>query len=191
MLETRELLLQCGGCRTRRPHALHQSQIRQLAQGASLQLHCRFCTSLQSWTAVEPVDPARWSPKELTQARNVLLVDDDDLIRKLLGKVMETWQANIDVAENGKEAFAKLASKSYDLMICDLQMPEMNGVELFRHVRDNGLISPERIIFLTGDQSAPAKEFLDQSGCYYLYKPIQFRELSENVQEIFSNLEGG
>jgi CheY-like chemotaxis protein len=73
------------------------------------------------------------------RTKSILLVDDDDLILKLLQKVLESWEVSIEVSLNGKEALSKLASRNFDLMICDVQMPDMNGEELFKHVQENAL----------------------------------------------------
>ncbi len=185
MIETRQVVLRCGICRTQRPFNLNMSQLRRLAEGFPLQLHCSFCSSPQYWTAIEPIDMDAVSAKP-TQSKSILLVDDDDLILKLLQKVLESWDAHIEVAVNGKDALSKLASRSFDLMICDVLMPEMSGQELFRHIQDNALLPPERILFLTGDKRSQLKEFLDSTGCYYLYKPIQFLEFSGHVQAVLA-----
>jgi CheY-like chemotaxis protein len=161
------------------------SQVRRLAEGFPLQLHCSYCSSAQYWAAMEPVELDK-RPSWPTKVKSILLVDDDDLILKLLQKVLETWNAHIEVATNGKDALSKLASRSFDLMICDVLMPEMSGQELFRHIQENALLPPERILFLTGDRRSQLKEFLDGTGCYYLYKPIQFLQFSGHVQAVLS-----
>lgn len=185
MIESREVVLRCSLCRIQRPFVLNMAQVRRLAEGHPLQMHCSFCSSPQNWTPIEPLDISQPAAKP-ARASNILLVDDDDLILKLLQKVLESWEAHIEVALNGKEALSKLASRNYDLMICDIQMPEMNGQELFAHILENALLPPERIIFLTGDKRTPVREFLDSSGCYYLYKPIQFLEFSGHVQDVLA-----
>ena len=187
MLESREIVLRCGLCRTQKPFILNLSQVRRLSERLPLQLHCSFCSSPQYWTPIEPVVISEPSGAKPARAKNILLVDDDDLILKLLRKVLESWEANIEVALNGKEALSKLASRNYDLMICDIHMPEMTGEELFHHIQENALLPPQRIIFLTGDKRTPVKEFLDKSGCYYLFKPIQFLDFSGHVQDVLSN----
>ena len=110
-----------------------------------------------------------------------------DLILRLLQKVLESWDANIETATNGKGALSKLASRHFDLMICDLQMPEMSGQVLFDHIQDNALLPVTRILFLTGDKRAETKGFLDRSGCYYLYKPIQFMDFANQVQAVLAD----
>ena len=184
MIETRQVVLKCGLCSVQKAFTLNMSQVRRLAEGYPLQMQCSYCSSPQKWTPVERVDFAEPGAARPTRTKNILLVDDDDLILKLLQKVLDSWEANIDVALNGKEALSKLASRNFDLMICDVQMPEMGGQELFKHIQENALISPQRIIFLTGDKRSQVKEFLDTSGCYYLFKPIQFMDFSSQVQSV-------
>ena len=212
MLEVREVLLRCCFCRSKRRFVLNRAQRRELAEGGQLRLRCSSCSSSQLWEAVEtveitnhitsPVIPRRNAPivrgrveageiknaelHEAAEPKRILVVDDDELTLKLLRKVLEAWDARVEVAQNGKEALAKLATENFDLMVCDLRMPEMTGQELFRHVQENGYLPPERILFLTGEKSAAVKQFLDNSGCYYLYKPLQFLDFSGQVQALLS-----
>ena len=191
MIETRQIILKCGLCSVQRPFVLNMSQVRRLAEGHPLQMQCSYCSSPQIWRPLEPVrleEPS--STSQPMRSKNILLVDDDDLILKLLQKVMESWEANIEVSLNGREALSKLASRNFDLMICDVQMPEMSGQELFKHIQDNALLPPQRIIFLTGDKRSPVKDFLDETGCYYLFKPIQFMDFSSQVQAVLSGESG-
>ena len=191
MIESRQVVLKCGLCTVQKAFVLNLSQVRRLAAGQPLQLHCSYCSSPQMWTPVEPISFTEASDVQKAPAKNILLVDDDDLILKLLQKVLESWEATIDVSTNGREALSKLASRSFDLMICDVQMPEMNGQELFKHIQENALLPAQRIIFLTGDKRGSIKEFLDATGCYYLFKPIQFMDFSSQVQAVLSGESGG
>ena len=191
MIETRQVVLKCGLCSVQKAFMLNMSQVRRLSEGRPLQLHCAYCSSAQLWTSTEPISMAEAAQAGPVRTKSILLVDDDDLIVKLLQKVLESWEASIEVSLNGKDALSKLASRNFDLMICDIQMPEMTGEELFHHIQENALLPPQRIIFLTGDKRTPVKEFLDKSGCYYLFKPIQFLDFSGHVQDVLSNEAGG
>ena len=191
MIETRQIILKCGLCTVQRPFVLNMSQVRRLAEGHPLQMQCSYCSSPQLWRPIEPVKFDEPGTAQPIRAKNILLVDDDDLILKLLRKVLESWEANIEVSLNGRDALSKLASRNFDLMICDIMMPEMSGQELFKHIQENALLPPQRIIFLTGDKRSPIKDFLDTSGCYYLFKPIQFMEFSTHVQAVLSGESGG
>ena len=185
MLESREILLRCTVCRSEKKVNLTLAQKRQLAEGGRLQFPCSYCASPQHWEGVGPVEiTGQQKVHRVVQSKAILVVDDDDLTIKLLRKVLEAWDAKVQVALNGKEALAKLAAESFDLLVCDIRMPEMTGQELFRHIQDNAYLSPQRILFLTGEKSAAVKQFLDTSGCYYLYKPLQFLDFSGQVQAL-------
>lgn len=187
MLESRNIALRCKMCGNQRTFSLNMTQLRKLADGQGLPMHCSYCAVTQIWLPNEPIVVKDIDASIATVAKSILLVDDDDLILRLLQKVLESWEANIETASNGKEALSKLASRHFDLMICDLQMPEMSGQELFNHVQDNALLPPQRILFLTGDKRSETKVFLDRSGSYFLYKPIQFLEFANQVQAVLAN----
>jgi CheY-like chemotaxis protein len=190
MMETRRVVLRCGGCRAERPFILNLGQIRALVGGAPLRQHCAFCGSARNWTPTEALDLADLSAPRRGQKKNILVVDDDDLVLKLLQKVLDSSEAQIEVTTSGKEALAKLASQKFDLLICDIHMPEMSGQDLYRHIQQTALLPPERIIFLTGDKRPEVKAFLDTTGSHCLYKPIQFLEFSEHVYAVLSGETG-
>ncbi len=184
MMETREVALRCRICYNERSFLLNTVQIRRLIGGEGLQFHCSFCAVQRYWEPLQPLEQAEPDSAAAAPPRNILIVDDDDLTLRLMRKVLEAWEAHIEVAQNGKEALNKLASREFDLMVCDIQMPEMAGPELFRHIQENAYLPAQRIIFLTGDKSREVRQFLDASGCYYLYKPLQFLEFSAQVQAL-------
>ncbi|MBI4442841.1 MAG: response regulator [Acidobacteria bacterium] len=186
-MDTKAIILKCTHCRGEKKFSLMLGQVRSLSEGKRLQFHCSYCGTPQLWEAAERLETLTVTPDEsATKVKNILVVDDDDLTLKLLQKVLSTFETHIEVAQSGREAFAKLAAQSFDLVISDIHMPGMTGPELFQHIQDNALIPAQRIIFLTGDKSPAMKEFLDRSGCSYLYKPIQFLDFSEQVQAVLA-----
>ena len=186
MLETSQVLLRCVVCRSEKPFNLTRTQKRRVAEGGRLQFHCSYCSCPQHWEAARPMQITDHEISGSTQPKQILVVDDDELTVKLLQKVLEAWDARVAVAQNGKEALTKLAEQNFDLLVCDIRMPEMTGQELFRHIQENAYLPPQRILFLTGEKSAAVKQFLDNSGCYYLYKPLQFLDFSGQVQALLS-----
>lgn len=186
MLETSAVVLRCVVCRSEKPFNLTRTQKRQVAEGGRLEFHCGYCSSPQHWEAARSVQITDHGISGSTQPRQILVVDDDELTLKLLRKVLEAWDAQVEVAQNGKEALTKLAAANFDLLVCDIRMPEMTGQELFRHIQENAYLPPQRILFLTGEKSAAVKQFLDNSGCYYLFKPLQFLDFSGQVQALLS-----
>ena len=126
-METKETLLRCTLCRVEKKFLLNMGQVRSLTEGKRLQLHCSYCGSAQHWEATEQLETHQASQYHAaTEVKNVLVVDDDDLTLKLLQKVLGGLETHIEVAQSGREAFAKLAEQQFDLVICDIHMPGMS-----------------------------------------------------------------
>ena len=90
---------------------------------------------------------------------------------------------------DGRDALAKLAGRTYDLILSDLRMPELDGPGLYREVERR---RPElccRFIFLTGDTLSPeAQEFLEQTSVPSLAKPFAFDEVRHVVRDVLARI---
>src|ERR1700675_3200923 len=84
----------------------------------------------------------------------VLGVDDDKGSLTLIGIMLERGGFEVSKAESGKAALALLKSVTPDLIILDVMMPEMSGIELCKKIRDNGLEAPILILSARGDAQA-------------------------------------
>jgi signal transduction histidine kinase len=90
------------------------------------------------------------------------------------------------LCERGEEALTRLAKGGIDLMVLDVRMPEMDGLEVCRRVRVDPRFARLPIIFLTADQADESREFLglEVGGDEYLHKPISRRVLSARVKNL-------
>ncbi len=70
------------------------------------------------------------------QNKKILLVEDDHFNQKWMQLLFCLWKIDADVSGNGKEAIASLRRRSYDLVLMDIEMPEMNGFETVRYMRE-------------------------------------------------------
>ena len=68
--------------------------------------------------------------------KKILVVDDEQIIRESLSYILKKEDYHVDEAENGKIAYEKLLRETYDLVITDLEMPEMKGIELLEKIRN-------------------------------------------------------
>lgn len=182
MLELKQVLLSCANCGTRRQFSLTSEQFGKLAEGKQQQFFCNYCSAQSLWKAAEPLKLTPEDSSDEAGTKNILLVDDDDLTLRLLEKVLEAENVHIEMAQNGKEALEKLGATKFDLVICDIQMPEIRGEELFRYIQENAWVAPHQIIFLTGDKSVEVKKFLESSGCSYIYKPFAMLQFAQQVE---------
>ena len=68
---------------------------------------------------------------------NILLVDDDEILREMYGKMLKKIGYEVSFAVSGKEALQQIVQKKPDLILLDLMMPDMNGVEVIKTLKKN------------------------------------------------------
>lgn len=79
-------------------------------------------------------------------ANRVLIVDDDPAIRKLLEKVMQSNDLSCTLAESGHEALALLKDHTFDIVLLDISLGDMEGFEIIKHMRSQGITTPVMVI---------------------------------------------
>lgn len=113
----------------------------------------------------------------------MLLVEDEKNVAAFIRKGLEEEFYAVDVAEDGAEGFLMATSNEYDLMILDIMLPGMNGMELCKRLREKGLKSP--ILMLTAIDSVNSKvEALESGADDYLTKPFAFSELLARIKAL-------
>lgn len=138
----------------------------------------KFWFTLQCRVADAPpvvIAPSLAPSVPQTSNLSILVAEDNDIIRKLTSKLLERRGIQADFVGNGKEAVAAVQEKSYDLVLMDMQMPEMDGISAARAIR--ALPSPERevpIVALTANALVGQRESCNAAGMNdFLSKPIQ------------------
>jgi signal transduction histidine kinase/BarA-like signal transduction histidine kinase len=115
---------------------------------------------------------------------SVLLVEDEQGLAAATMDALAGAGLNVDHASDGEEALARVRQSAYDLVICDLQMPRVNGMVLYRAMAAATPALARRVIFVTGDVGgAETERFLDESGCRWVAKPFRFADLLRAVRE--------
>ena len=130
-------------------------------------------------TTLEEVDrvlgeAAEAKPVLVVEQPRVLLVDDDALVRRLARALLEKNGFNITEISDGAAALEHLIrAPEYSLMVLDLSMPGMGGLELLRHVRRTASVASLPVIVLTGSDKQEAEEYIMDAGADdYIRKPI-------------------
>ncbi|BAU56148.1 response regulator [Mucilaginibacter gotjawali] len=116
---------------------------------------------------------------------NVLVVDDNNINRLLINKVLTKWGASADFAENGLQAIEKITSnRNYDVVLMDVYMPEMGGIEATQAIRANSdsYFQQLPIIALTASMLSSERAEIMESGMNdYILKPFDPANLFEKL----------
>lgn len=111
----------------------------------------------------------------------VLVVDDEESVRKALAQTLEIEGINTDMAANGKEALARVPPGWSGVVVTDINMPEMDGMELLRQIRLQDADLP--VILLTGHGDVSIAVEAMRNGAYdFLEKPFSTEHLVETIQ---------
>lgn len=117
-------------------------------------------------------------------AKSILLVDDDEMVRIALGELLKPEGYEIDTASGGGEALDKIDNNKYDLLMLDIIMPEMDGLELCRRIRQREEYKEIPIVFLTAKSREEDRAMgIDAGANKFLSKPISPEKLLEIISE--------
>jgi len=127
------------------------------------------------------VIPLNSLPVCTSPAFRILVVDDlsDNLF--LLQTVLEAEGYDVDTADNGSLALAKVANSPPDLILMDVMMPGMNGYEVTQQIRENQSLPYIPILLVTAHESANAIQGLALGANDFIRKPIQFDDLLAKI----------
>ena len=131
--------------------------------------------------------PVVGSPAGRFESYRVLVVDDDDRMLELVEAVLRSrLGCRVDRASNGADATSALDHGDFNLVLSDILMPRMNGVELMQWVDANRPHVSRRIVFMTGDVNpkGPSGE-IRRAGRRVLYKPFSVDALVSMAESVF------
>jgi len=115
----------------------------------------------------------------------ILVVDDEVHVAGVLAEMLAVDGHRIDVAQNGALALDRLRQSTYDLVLSDIRMPELDGLGLYQEVRRLHPEMSRRFVFLTGDRlSAETGRFLSTAGAPSLAKPFHLDEVLSVVRRM-------
>ncbi len=119
--------------------------------------------------------------EEIKEPIQILIADDDKAFRALLWETLKTPAREIRLAANGREALNILQEKKFDLLITDIRMPEMGGIELLKEAKR---LQPHLlVIIITGYASLETAIQALKEGAYdYIRKPFNLEELKVSVE---------
>jgi CheY-like chemotaxis protein len=113
----------------------------------------------------------------------ILIVEDFPPIREFLTALLST-KGTVDTAANGEQGLAKIGKRFYDVIVSDIDMPVMDGIEFYRRAVQFEPRIGGRFLYLAGGTEAEQEYFLKQNGLRYLTKPAPIKEIATAVEGI-------
>jgi two-component system, response regulator, stage 0 sporulation protein F len=130
---------------------------------------------------------------DFSKPKNILIVDDDDGIRIMLETKLFKLGYKCSVAANGLHALQKIrALEHFDLVICDLKMPGMSGLDLVKELRGDQLFKEIPVLLITGyPEKQQILEVVRTGISRVLLKPFKHHQIASLIDEILQNPMGG
>jgi signal transduction histidine kinase/FixJ family two-component response regulator len=125
------------------------------------------------------------APFASNEGIRVLVVEDEPTVARLIADVLEDEGMRVDVLLDGREALDMAARQTYELVICDMKMPGLDGQHFYKFLERTGNHLRERFLFVTGDvMGAQTREFLERNRLPHVAKPFRVEELTEKVHAV-------
>ncbi|MFZ9008862.1 MAG: response regulator [bacterium] len=122
-----------------------------------------------------------------TSELNVLVVEDDEVLRESFQQLLSYLFAEVDAAVDGQDALDQLAEKNYDIVLTDLRMPRMSGFQLLQEIRQQSPQQP--IVVISAHEDEVLRRELAVYKVHYLSKPVILEELLKVVIPIGQSLQ--
>jgi CheY-like chemotaxis protein len=114
----------------------------------------------------------------------VLVVDDEAALAAAVVAGLQDAGYSVERAADGEQALIRLQARTFDVVICDLKMPRVDGRTFYGMLIASTPSMASRVIFVTGDVAGTdAEQFLEDSGCRWLAKPFRLSDLVRAVKE--------
>ncbi|HJW72542.1 MAG TPA: response regulator [Geothrix sp.] len=128
--------------------------------------------------------PRTAAPVGLAGAR-ALVVDDEPFLLECLVDALSAWGLEVESCTRGDEAIEKLGSGTFDLIVSDIRMPGLSGMELFDWLKTERPQMARRILYTTGDSfDAKTRGFLESTQVPYLGKPFDLKQLKQSMERL-------
>jgi CheY-like chemotaxis protein len=157
----------------------------------------RLARARASLTSAGPVGACHlsasrhWGPMAPHTALTILIVDDEPSFASGLAQLLRHDGSTVDTVANGRLALEHLQAQRYDVVLCDLRMPELDGPDFYALLCQQHASLRQRVIFLTGDTlEAESTAFLAQCGQPWLSKPCHAAAIRRVMQQLLHAVEG-
>jgi signal transduction histidine kinase/BarA-like signal transduction histidine kinase len=124
---------------------------------------------------------------EAFKGLRVLVVEDEPALAVAVSEALTDAGFTVDRAGDGEAGLTRLTEAHYDLIVCDLKMPRIDGMQFYRAMAAATPALARRVIFVTGDVAGTdAERFLEETGCRWLSKPFRLGDLLRSARDTLS-----
>ena len=158
-------------------------------KGSSFTYFTSLLPAIQRTTSAQAVKPAIASMADRTTPLRILVVDDNEINQVVACKFLQKLGCQVEVARNGREAVDSIARATYDAVLMDCEMPDMNGYEATQEIRRQEQDTTRHlpIIALTGHASSEDEQKCRQAGMDdVVTKPMTLPTLREKLERLLA-----
>jgi PAS domain S-box-containing protein len=148
-----------------------------------------FIVELPITIETKPTEMPSAAPKEVRQVRarkaDILVIDDEPSVLQFVERLLTNQGQRVDVVDNAKDAIEFFNSKSYDLILMDVLMPDMSGIELYKKFQQMDKSAGSRVLFMTGDVLGTTnRAVISQTRAHCIEKPFDPDVLMAKIDEV-------
>jgi CheY-like chemotaxis protein len=148
-----------------------------------------FIVELPITIETKPTEIPSAASKEVRQVRtrksDILVIDDETSVLQFVERLLTDKGHHVDVVDNAKDAIEFFNSKSYDLILMDVLMPDMSGIELYKKFQQMDKSAGSRVLFMTGDVLGTTnKAVISQIRAHCIEKPFDPDVLMAKINEV-------
>jgi len=134
----------------------------------------------------ELAEPAIEQPRRVAVAK-ILVVDDEPVVLSLMSQVLTDQGHKVDTVDNASDALERIRSERYSLILLDIKLPGMSGIELYEHIQQIARSLARRVVFITGDVlGVDTIEFLSRTKVPCIVKPFDAEQLKKEINHILA-----
>ena len=153
-----------------------------LGRGATFFVELPIITKAKQLKLAEPAI----QPGKVAKAR-ILVVDDDLIVQEFLTEILREEGHEVEIIDNGNDALERLESENYDVILLDIKLPGMSGIDLYKHLQKTAKTLARKVLFITGDtMGKDTMAFISKAKPAYITKPFDAELLKKNINRILS-----
>ncbi len=124
--------------------------------------------------------------------RKILILDDDQWFTNLLVELLQTQHFQTKTVDNGVEGIKEIMNSDFDVILCDIMMPNLSGDMFYVAVQRTKPHLCKRFIFMSGHKGNPKIEaFIKSINGKVLWKPFELHQLTEAIRDVEMKVKGG